>query len=847
MSIRKPYPRELNAFNAIKKHKNKFGVYHKTCFHVHTPASYDYKLFGDWDNNRFSESSVNEIWNECVSKGIFNKYFTLELIQNDTYCLDYTDAKEYLSYLILAQSIIRNKIELVLVTDHNTISGVEKLRLSLKRLCNMKGNIFFPQVVLGIEISCADKNHIVGIFNKSNENTAKINTWLSENLLSEKDGSYETSVKVLEFIESLNGIGYIAHIDTSDIFKDSYLSGAYKKKLFSNKRLKLIGLSKYENKGKIKSYLNRYHRNDIKFILDNDSHQIDDIGNSTFWIKGHKCNFSMIKEAVEDFDISVSFNKEKTSNNYIEGIYISDSKEGFLNNGDGFCLTFSKALNCIIGGRGTGKSTILQILEYVLSQKFENTQMLDFICRHGDTWVLYKYKGEEYLIKMSMPNKKHHNENIMRYFDQSYQKRYWDNYKFNYRHEYNYNKEEIQKNIFRKYLIVSKIIRKGKDVYLENVPNKRELLRSFFDMKYSINGLVNTASGSGINSFIYDTLFENKVLSNPGDTVKFRKIVGLKRALDDTQGVLKKRKLEVEEIINPFNDSQLNRLRITYTQHGYYEEPNIDMWIFQGHYNVNGWFLNYNIKNQSIIDYLLNLCGELGLFEFLKLLLNKDIAKAQKIDNILNYCEDTNEKMIDSGITTLTSTNIKDFLKMTFEKAVSDDSIIYIRDYLKKYLKNSEQFDLEFNINNMEGSNVSASFIPVEFLSLGQKVVAMLSFILGYSEYSNDHRPLIIDQPEDNLDNRYIYKNLVEELRYIKENRQVIIATHNATIVTNAKADQVCVMSSDNEHGRVFTTGYPGENRIKNHIINLLEGGKDSFIHKAKIYEDALKIKFDEV
>ena len=131
----------------------------------------------------------------------------------------------------------------------------------------------------------------------------------------------------------------------------------------------------------------------------------------------------------------------------------------------------------------------------------------------------------------------------------------------------------------------------------------------------------------------------------------------------------------------------------------------------------------------------------------------------------------------------------------------------------------------------------------VKTLSLGQKVVAMLSFILGYSEYSKDYRPLIIDQPEDNLDNQYIYKNLVKQLRVIKDRRQIIIATHNATIVTNAKADQVCVMCSDNKHGWIETTGYPGENRIKKHIINYLEGGKNSFLHKIDIYSDALKIK----
>ena len=117
----------------------------------------------------------------------------------------------------------------------------------------------------------------------------------------------------------------------------------------------------------------------------------------------------------------------------------------------------------------------------------------------------------------------------------------------------------------------------------------------------------------------------------------------------------------------------------------------------------------------------------------------------------------------------------------------------------------------------------------------------MLSFILGYSEYSNDYRPLIIDQPEDNLDNQYIFKNLVSQLRDVKEKRQVIIATHSSTIVTNAKADLVCVMESNGDHGWVKATGYAGDPTIKRYILHYLEGGKDSFIHKINIYEDILR------
>lgn len=103
---------------------------------------------------------------------------------------------------------------------------------------------------------------------------------------------------------------------------------------------------------------------------------------------------------------------------------------------------------------------------------------------------------------------------------------------------------------------------------------------------------------------------------------------------------------------------------------------------------------------------------------------------------------------------------------------------------IKKHLLYFDEFDLEFNINNMESHrNIGKVFKSVKELPLGQKVVAMLSFVLSYSDYSNDYTLLIIDQPEDNLDNRYIYKNLVADLRFAKSTRQVIIATHNSTIV----------------------------------------------------------------
>ena len=117
----------------------------------------------------------------------------------------------------------------------------------------------------------------------------------------------------------------------------------------------------------------------------------------------------------------------------------------------------------------------------------------------------------------------------------------------------------------------------------------------------------------------------------------------------------------------------------------------------------------------------------------------------------------------------------------------------------------------------------------------------MLTFVFEFGKFCGDNSILVIDQPEDNLDNKYIYQNLVASLKNIKNERQVIIVTHSSTIVTNADAEQVIVMDSDNEKAWITKDGYPEDTVIIKHIVNNLEGGIDAFKHKKSIYNVFLK------
>ena len=161
--------------------------------------------------------------------------------------------------------------------------------------------------------------------------------------------------------------------------------------------------------------------------------------------------------------------------------------------------------------------------------------------------------------------------------------------------------------------------------------------------------------------------------------------------------------------------------------------------------------------------------------------------------------------------------------------------------YYENKLNAVEEFTIEFDVNAYESSRqLKSIFKDIKELSLGQKVVTILNLILSHGDFSNNLKPVIIDQPEDNLDSRYIYKNLVEQLRQLKEKRQIIIATHNSTLVTNSLSENVIIMESDGEHGWISKYGYALSPPIKKEILNILEGGQGSFKHRQSVFNDVI-------
>ena len=113
---------------------------------------------------------------------------------------------------------------------------------------------------------------------------------------------------------------------------------------------------------------------------------------------------------------------------------------------------------------------------------------------------------------------------------------------------------------------------------------------------------------------------------------------------------------------------------------------------------------------------------------------------------------------------------------------------------------------------------------PIQEGSPGQKTAAILAFILSYGE-----EPLIMDQPEDDLDNHLIYDLIVTQLRDAKLHRQVIVVTHNANIVVNGDAELVVALTARGGQTRKKCCGSLQQKEVRETVCAVMEGGKEAF------------------
>lgn len=262
-----------------------------------------------------------------------------------------------------------------------------------------------------------------------------------------------------------------------------------------------------------------------------------------------------------------------------------------------------------------------------------------------------------------------------------------------------------------------------------------------------------------------------------------------------------------------------------------------------------------NLNNQAKVKYdnLIN-----SFLEYLSKVNDTEILYSARDKNDIEISYKISYKKLTNVITYISKKSYANFEKF-------DDSIINKNesalDILKNEIIENENLTLNRNksISDLLHSLFNESLIDIQYdikyqgdsfrhMSQGKKSFVILKLLL---EFSDSTLPIIIDQPEDNLDNKSIYKDLIRYLKELRKKRQIIIVTHNANLVVSADSDNIIIAHMDNSGSSTRKFNYINgaienefkeenndnflmQKTIKQHIFEILEGGEEAF-HKREI------------
>ena len=198
------------------------------------------------------------------------------------------------------------------------------------------------------------------------------------------------------------------------------------------------------------------------------------------------------------------------------------------------------------------------------------------------------------------------------------------------------------------------------------------------------------------------------------------------------------------------------------------------------------------------------------------------------------------EKIVETKLVPAWKIGDPEKIKAAFEEFLS---VIDIQTFPEKFgtskLSRVELSDWIFSVDHIELSyKIHYSGTELEYLSPGTRGIALLVLYLLMDE--DDTRPLLIDQPEGNLDNSSVYKQLVPYIRKAKKRRQIILITHNPNLVVATDAEQIIIATAE----RPSTQPYPclrydagglehsvsgNDLGVREAVCLLLEGGEDAF------------------
>jgi len=213
--------------------------------------------------------------------------------------------------------------------------------------------------------------------------------------------------------------------------------------------------------------------------------------------------------------------------------------------------------------------------------------------------------------------------------------------------------------------------------------------------------------------------------------------------------------------------------------------------------------------NENMTDLLK---GSRVLNDAITLLIEPPSKKV--VDGILlsKYIKESEQKFQeDFGLTTTMATRILEWFKDS-EKLYKLETF-FPEDKIEILLKVNEEYKI------------------IDKLSVGQKATALLLLLFAQGD-----RILVLDQPEEDLDNRFIYEDVVKILREMKGRRQLFIATHNANIPVLGDSELILVLESRDAMCTISDKGSIDKKDIKKDVKSIMEGGEEAFRIRTEKY-----------
>lgn len=178
---------------------------------------------------------------------------------------------------------------------------------------------------------------------------------------------------------------------------------------------------------------------------------------------------------------------------------------------------------------------------------------------------------------------------------------------------------------------------------------------------------------------------------------------------------------------------------------------------------------------------------------------------------------------------------IDDMLHFDRRVDVTKQTEASIVDQLRKGNQPNELYNYIFGLNYLKPQySLTYDKQEISQLSPGERGLLLLVF---YLLVDKDDIPLVIDQPEENLDNQTIFKVLVSCIKTAKQRRQVIMVTHNPNLAVVCDAEQIICATCDKVKKRFsYSSGAIESQQVKTRVIEILEGTEPAFLNRKRKY-----------